>query len=164
QERITGVRVVQLFGRELSERERFDRLNRDHLEAQLRSITVYALYFPVIEVLTTVATASLIVAGAHWVGIGTLTVGTVAAFLQLTRRFFQPLQDLSDKYNTLQQAMASSERVFRLLDTEAGTRDEGRGMKVRDQGPRPSALGSLPSALIGGVTVEFQDVWFAYDL
>ena len=115
-ERLTGMRVVQLFGREASEAERFAALNRSHLDAHLESVTVYALYFPAIEVLTTIALASLIVAAVPRVASRVLTVGTVAAFLQLARRFFQPLQDLSDKYNTLQQAMAASERVFRLLD------------------------------------------------
>jgi ATP-binding cassette, subfamily B, multidrug efflux pump len=148
QERISGVRVVQLFGRESSEARRFDDLNRAHLEAHLRSVTVYALYFPVIEVLTTVAMATLIVAGSSRVRAASITVGTVAAFLQLVRRFYQPLQDLSDKYNTLQQAMASSERVFRLLDTEVGSgRREG---------------GSVTASR--SVTVTFDDVWFAYDL
>src|SRR5829696_2149278 len=119
QERITGMRIVQLFGREALEAERFGELNRGHLQANLNSITYYAIYFPAIEVLTSIALASLIVAGAHRVEVGSLTVGTVAAFLQLVRRFFQPLQDLSDKFNTLQQAMAASERIFALLDTPA---------------------------------------------
>jgi ATP-binding cassette, subfamily B, multidrug efflux pump len=155
QERITGIRIVQLFGREASEAKRFDDLNRGHLQANLDSITYYALYFPVIEVLTTIALASLIVAGAHRVEIGSLTVGTVAAFLQLVRRFFQPLQDLSDKFNTLQQAMAASERVFRLLDEP-----EAVGLASSDapaQGPS-----TIPRRR--GVRVEFDDVWFAYDL
>lgn len=116
QERLTGMRVVQLFGMQWRERERFDALNRDHLRAHLRSITYYALYFPAIEILSSVALAMLIVAGARRVEVGALTVGTVAAFLQMIRRFYQPLQDLSDKFNILQQAMAASERVFRLLD------------------------------------------------
>jgi len=150
QERITGMRVVQLFGREETEAKRFDELNRGHLQANLDSITYYALYFPAIEILTSIALASLIVAGAHRVEIGSLTVGTVAAFLQLVRRFFQPLQDLSDKFNTLQQAMAASERIFRLLDTEAA--DVGSGAATHG---REAAR---------GVTVEFDDVWFAYDL
>src|SRR5687767_2516283 len=98
QERLTGMRVVQLFGREVEERRRFEELNRDHLVANLRSITAYALYFPVIELLTSVALAILIVAGASRVEANVLTVGTVAAFLQLVRRFFKPLQDLSEKY------------------------------------------------------------------
>ena len=150
QERITGMRIVQVFGREATEAARFDELNRGHLQANLDSITYYALYFPAIEILTSIALASLIVAGAHRVEIGSLTVGTVAAFLQLVRRFFQPLQDLSDKFNTLQQAMAASERIFRLLDTEVA--DVGTAVAVRR---REAAR---------GVTVEFDDVWFAYDL
>ena len=116
QERIGGVRVMQLFGREAAERARFEQLNRDHLDANLRSITYYAAYFPAIEFLTTLALAALIVAGAQRVEVQALTVGTVAAFLQLVRRFFQPLQDLSDKFNTVQQAMAASERIFALVD------------------------------------------------
>jgi len=169
QERISGVRVVQLFSREATEARRFDALNRDHLDAHLRSITIYALYFPVIEVLTTAAMAAVIVAGSSRVRAASITVGTVAAFLQLVRRFYQPLQDLSDKYNTLQQAMASSERVFRLLDTE---REPGTG------GSPPKA-GRWEQRLLGttvprspfpvpgsrnGVTITFDDVWFAYDL
>ena len=149
QERITGMRIVQLFGRERQEASRFDALNRDHLQAHLKSIRVYALYFPAIEVLTTVALASLIVAGAQRVEVGALTVGTVAAFLQLVRRFFDPLQDLSDKYNMLQQAMAASERIFRLLDTPVAAVHTERA---------PIPLRAPP------VTVEFHDVWFAYDI
>jgi ATP-binding cassette subfamily B protein len=145
-ERISGMRIVQLFGRERAEAERFAALNRSHLDAHLRSVRVYALYFPAIEILTTVALASLIVTAAPRVAGHVLTVGTVAAFLQLARRFFQPLQDLSDKYNTLQQAMAASERVFRLLDTEP---EDGRGA---------GAIGQPPA----DVTVEFEDVWFHY--
>jgi len=159
QERITGMRIVQLFGREEAEAKRFDELNRGHLQANLDSITYYALYFPAIEVLTSIALASLIVAGAHRVEIGSLTVGTVAAFLQLVRRFFQPLQDLSDKFNTLQQAMAASERVFRLLDTTAA--DVGAAVPM-DPGLRESHVATHVRRR--GVTVEFKDVWFAYDL
>ncbi|MFI5228068.1 MAG: ABC transporter ATP-binding protein [Gemmatimonadales bacterium] len=153
QERISGMRIVQLFGKESSEAARFEELNRAHLDANLASITYYALYFPAIEILTTIALASLIVAAAHRAEIGALTVGTVAAFLQLVRRFFQPLQDLSDKFNTLQQAMAASERVFRLLDTEAA-----------DTGGVPASTRQAPARRPRGVTVEFRDVWFAYDL
>lgn len=158
QERITGMRIVQLFGQESGEAARFERLNRDHLDAHLKSITVYALYFPAIEVLTTVALASLIVAGARRVEVNMLTVGTVAAFLQLVRRFFEPLQDLSDKYNMLQQAMAASERIFKLLDTPAAASVEtAPAVKLL-----PTAFTSKVSRLVP-VTVEFQDVWFAYD-
>jgi ATP-binding cassette subfamily B protein len=163
QERIAGIRVVQLFGRERAEAERFDALNHDHLRAHLRSITIYALYFPAIEVLTSVALASLIVAGTARVDAGVLTIGTVAAFLQLVRRFFQPLQDLSEKYNILQAAMASSERIFTLLDTESGgaAAADGREAQVgraRIVTPPPRPRSSR------GVRVSFEHVWFAYDV
>ena len=168
QERIGGVRVVQLFGREREEGGRFDALNRDHLDAHLRSITVYALYFPVIEVLTSVAIASLLVTGAARVGAETVTIGTLAAFLQLVRRFFQPLQDLSDKYNTLQQAMAASERVFALLDTPADATATGRLRRADGSAAPAMSPGSVTTPAPRdpglGVTVEFDDVWFAYDL
>jgi ATP-binding cassette subfamily B multidrug efflux pump len=169
QERVSAVRVVQLFGRERSEAARFDALNRDHLEAHLRSVRVYALYFPVIEVLTTVAMATLIVAGSSRVRSASISVGTVAAFLQLVRRFYQPLQDLSDKYNTLQQAMASSERIFNLLDTESGIGNRELGIGGHEVGLThsrlpPPAFGGHPPDSLRAVTVEFRDVWFAYDL
>ncbi|HMG13493.1 MAG TPA: ABC transporter ATP-binding protein, partial [Gemmatimonadaceae bacterium] len=150
QERLTGMRIVQLFGQENREAQRFDELNRSHLDANLKSITVYALYFPAIELLTSVALAILIVAGASRVHAGVLSVGTVAAFLQLVRRFFQPLQDLSEKYNILQTAMASSERIFTLLDTVPSVPDKVETVDVRSRG--------------NGVEVTFEDVWFAYDV
>src|SRR3954467_3419405 len=149
QERLTGMRIVQLFGQEKREAQRFDELNRSHLDAHLKSITVYALYFPAIELLTSIALAILIVAGASRVHANLLTVGTVAAFLQLVRRFFQPLQDLSEKYNILQTAMASSERIFTLLDTPPSVPDTARPVGVK---------------AMQGVEVAFDDVWFAYDL
>ena len=152
QERLTGMRLIQLFGREQDEKRRFDELNTAHLDAHLRSIRVYALYFPAIELLTTTALAVLIVAAASGMGSTALTIGTVAAFLQLLRRFFQPLQDLSEKYNILQGAMASSERIFRLIDEPA---DSDAPATSRPAAPARSAGRT-------GVTVEFEDVWFAY--
>jgi len=149
QERLTGMRIVQLFGQEKREAQRFDELNRSHLDANLKSITVYALYFPAIELLTSIALAILIVAGASRVHAGVLSVGTVAAFLQLVRRFFQPLQDLSEKYNILQTAMASSERIFTLLDTVPSVPDKAEPTEIVRK---------------GGVEVAFEDVWFAYDV
>ncbi|HET8769775.1 MAG TPA: ABC transporter ATP-binding protein [Gemmatimonadaceae bacterium] len=178
QERIAAMRIVQLFGREQDEAEGFRKLDRAHLDAHLRSITIYALYFPAIEILTTIALASLIVAAAPRVEGGVLTVGTVAAFLQLARRFYQPLQDLSDKYNTLQQAMASSERVFRLLDEPdgegaapvRGMRGEGGvsrgGAEGNESARRTTEVSDSASARArsaeAGVTVSFEGVWFAY--
>jgi ABC-type multidrug transport system fused ATPase/permease subunit len=153
------MRVVQLFGREHDEAVRFGVLNRGHLDANLRSITIYALYFPAIEFLTSLALAILLVAGAHRVGAGTLSVGVVAAFLQLLRRFYQPLQDLADKFNTLQQAMAASERIFLLLDTEPAVapRADRESVPVLHAGAAGDAEASSR-----GVTIAFEDVWFHY--
>jgi len=166
QERLTGMRLVQLFGMQRAERASFERLNRDHLDAHLKSITYYALYFPAIEILSSVALAILIVAGARRVEVGTLTVGTVAAFLQLIRRFYQPLQDLSDKFNILQQAMAASERVFRLLDEPADARtaesEIGMGLGPGQAIDARSAPIPIPISH-SAVVVKFDDVWFAYD-
>jgi ATP-binding cassette subfamily B multidrug efflux pump len=147
QERLSGMRVVQLFGREADSAARFGALNREHLEAHLRSITIYAVFFPVVEVLTAVAMALLLYYGGLRTIHGTLTVGVLAAFIQLTRRFFQPLQDLSEKFNLLQSAMASSERVFALLDQPVSVLEPARPVK-------------LPQPIRG--EVRFEDVWFRY--
>ena len=147
QERLSGMRVVQLFGREADSAARFAELNREHLEAHRRSITIYAVFFPVVEVLTAVAMALLLYYGGMRALSGTITVGVLAAFIQLTRRFFQPLQDLSEKFNLLQSAMASSERVFALLDQPV-TVDE------------PAEPVRLPQPARG--EVRFEGVWFRY--
>jgi ATP-binding cassette subfamily B protein len=147
QERLSGMRVVQLFGREADSAARFAALNREHLEAHLRSITIYAVFFPVVEVLTAVATALLLYYGGLRTIHGTLTIGVLAAFIQLTRRFFQPLQDLSEKFNLLQSAMASSERVFALLDQPVSVLEPARPVM-------------LPQPVRG--EVRFEDVWFRY--
>ena len=147
QERLSGMRVVQLFGREEDTARRFGVLNRDHLEAHLRSITVYAVFFPAVEVLTAVAMALLLWYGGLRVLDSTLTVGVLAAFIQYTRRFFQPLQDLSEKFNLLQSAMASSERIFALLDEPVMVRE-------------PDVPVALPRPVRGAV--RFENVWFRY--
>ena len=147
QERLSGMRVVQLFGREEASARRFAELNREHLDAHLRSITIYAVFFPVVEVLTAVAMALLLWYGGLRVIDGTLTVGILAAFIQYTRRFFQPLQDLSEKFNLLQSAMASSERVFALLDEPVSV-------------PEPASPARLPRPVAG--EVRFEGVWFRY--
>ena len=147
QEHMAGMRVVQLFGREKETWEGFDRVNADHLEAHLRSITIYAVFLPLMEVLTSVSLALLLWYGGFRSLNGTLTVGILAAFIQLTRRFFQPLQDLSEKFNLLQSAMASSERIFTLLD---------QGVTV----PAPIAPHPLPRPHRG--EVRFEEVWFRY--
>ena len=116
QERISGMSVIQLFGRERDTAGKFRKIADDHLEAHLRSVTYYALFFPVIEVLTAASLASAIAYGGMRILGGSLSVGVLTAFIMYARRFYRPIQDLSEKYNMLQDAMASSERIFRLLD------------------------------------------------
>lgn len=147
QERFTGIRIVQLFNREHSDLERFQTLDDDYLNAHLRSITYYALFFPVIQLFTTVALALIIWYGGGAMIQGAVTIGVLAAFLDYARRFFRPIQDLSEKYNLLQGAMASSERIFRLLDREPAIRDS-------------AVPGSLPADAPG--EIRFEHVWFAY--
>jgi ATP-binding cassette, subfamily B, multidrug efflux pump len=156
QEHISGMSVIQLFDREPDTAARFRKVNRDYLDAHLRSITYYALFFPVIEVLTSIAIASIIVYGGRQILSGTLTVGAIAAFLQYARRFFQPIQDLSEKYNMLQGAMASSERIFKLLDTPVEQQEHPEGAVTP-----PFPASPLPEVRTGG-EIEFRDVWFAY--
>ena len=139
QERFTGIRIVQLFNREEADLERFKFLNNDYLDAHLRSITYYALFYPIIQVLTAVALALIIWYGGGAMVQGAVTIGVLAAFLDYARRFYRPIQDLSDKYNLLQGAMASSERIFRLLDREPAIRNPPRPACSRSPLPERSA-------------------------
>ena len=146
-ERITGIMVVKLFNREKHDARRHAEINQDYLEAHLRSITYYALFFPVIELFTAIALALIILRGGATLLEGAVTVGVLAAFIQYARRFFRPIQDLSEKYNLLLSAMASSERIFKLIDRE---------IEIVDP-PDPVSLGKPVRG-----EIEFQGVWFAY--
>lgn len=146
-ERFTGMRVVQLFNREEMDAQEHHELNLGYLDAHLRSITYYALFFPVIELFTTIALALIVWRGGIENLEEVVTFGVLTAFLLYARRFFRPIQDLSEKYNLLQGAMASSERIFKLLDHE---------IEIQDP-PHPTPL---PTPTRG--EIEFRDVWFAY--
>jgi ATP-binding cassette subfamily B multidrug efflux pump len=146
QEHLTGVAVIQLFNRERRSGEEFDEVNRDHMNAFKKAITAYGWFYPVVEFTSMVALAAILTWGGFRVRGGAITLGVVVAFLQYGLRFFRPIQDLSEKYNILQSAMASSERVFKLLDTEPTVLPP----------PSPRALPDRLSA------IEFDHVWFAY--
>jgi ATP-binding cassette subfamily B protein len=146
-EHITGVRIVQLFNREEADASRLAELNKDYLDAHLKSIRYYALFFPIIQFFTSLALALIIWFGGVRSLEGVLTVGVIAAFLQYAQRFFEPIQDLSEKYNLLQAAMASSERVFKLLD---------HPIEIAD----PDDPKELPVPARGEISLE--GVWFAY--
>ena len=149
-EHITGMNVVQLFNREEKSFRDFDRINAVHKIAYLDSVFAHSLFYPTVEVLSSIAVALIIWYGGHQVLGTALTLGIVAAFIQYAQRFFRPIQDLSDKYNILQSAMASSERIYKLLDTPVAI--ESPAAPVVSQAASPEAG-----------RIEFRDVWFAYE-
>jgi ATP-binding cassette subfamily B protein len=117
QENITGMSVVQMFRREERNREAFARINREHTDANMRQIFYYAVFYPAIELLAALGTALILLYGGSGVLKGAISLGVLVAFIQYSERFWRPISDLSEKFNILQQAMASSERIFTLLDT-----------------------------------------------
>jgi len=150
QENITGMTTVQLFGREALNFDRFDGINRKHADANIESIFYYAVFYPAIEGVSTLATALILWYGGVSVMRGALTLGALVAFLQYSQRFFRPISDLSEKFNVLQAAMASSERIFKLLDEPVTVESASEDRK---KGVRPPSRGHI----------AFEHVWFAYN-
>jgi len=146
QEILSGMAVVQLFNRERKSREQFAKLNRNHMLAFKDAILAFALFYPGVELLATAAVALLFWYGGVWVLAGTIQLGVLIAFMQYAQRFFQPIRDLSEKFNILQSAMASSERIFKLLDEPL---------------PAATPTGLLELRQPRG-EIEFRNVWFAY--
>jgi ATP-binding cassette subfamily B protein len=148
QENITGMSTVQLFRRETLNFARFDEIDRKHRDANIESIFYYAVFYPAVEGVSTLATALIIWYGGGGVVRGTLTLGALVAFIQYVQRFFRPISDMSEKFNVLQAAMASSERIFKLLDEPVAIQSPER--------PTPRPAGALGH-------IAFEDVWFAYN-
>ena len=146
-EHLSGMSVVQLFNRERRAAEQFEEINRANLRAWRDAIFGHALFYPAVEVLSVLAISVIVAYGGSQVLGGTAQLGTLVAFLFWSRRMFQPIQDLSEKYTVLQSAMASAERIFKLLDEPVSITSS----------PQPR---SLPAE---AGRVEFRDVWFAYN-
>ncbi len=146
-EHITGMNIVQLFVHEKLDVRKFMKINADYKKANIDSILYYALFFPVVELLSSTSVALIIWYGGGNVIQGTMTIGVLFAFIQYTEMFFRPIRDLSEKYNILQTAMASSERIFNLLDDET----------IISNTSNPKLLNSSKGE------IEFKDVWFAYN-
>ncbi len=145
QEHISGMSVVQLFNREQRAYQDFEDVNRLHMIAFKDTIFAYALYYPAVELLSALAIALVIWRGGFGVLNGTVTIGVLAMFIQYSQRFWRPIQDLSDKYNILQAAMAACERIFKLLDTA------------------PEIVSPAhPTEGDGSNRIEFEHVWFTY--
>jgi ATP-binding cassette, subfamily B, multidrug efflux pump len=146
QEYISGMSVVQIFNRESKATEEFGRRNRDNMLAWRDAILAYALFYPAVEILSVAAIALIFWVGGLRILSGQLTLGVLVAFMQFAQRFFRPIQDLSEKFNILQSAMAASERIFKLLD-------------------EPLTVTSAPNAITleqPRGEIEFRNVWFSY--
>lgn len=134
QEHLTGMSVVQLFGRERQVADEFSRINAEHRDANVRAIFYYAVYYPAVELITAVGIALILWYGGGRVVQGAISIGALVAFLQYAQRFYQPLSDLSEKYNILQAAMASSERIFRLIDRPVEIESPLEAVRVEARG------------------------------
>lgn len=144
-ENIAGMRITQIFHQQKRRFEHFDRINQDHFRAMLREVRVFAMFRPAVEFFSSLALALIIWYGGGRVVQNTLDFGVLYLFIQYMQTFFQPINDLTEKYNIMQSAMASSERIFLILDTEQ-EKDEP---------------GALPVPEVKG-EIEFENVWFAY--
>lgn len=146
QEHISGMSVVQLFNRQEKEAERFDEINAGHKNAYVKTIFYFSIFWPIVEVLASVAMALVVWYGGAKLLAGDVTFGILLAFIQYVRQFFMPIRDLSDKFNTLQSALAASERIFAVMDEPN-----------QIQNPENPVM---PAERKG--TIEFENVWFRY--
>ncbi len=147
-EHIRGMHVIQLFNKYVYVQNRFDKFNRDTLKAHLKTVYYFALFVPTVEITSAIVIVLLLSYGGRMVTTETITIGVLVAFFQYARRFFRPIQDMSQKFNILQSALASSERIFQVLD-----------MKSRITEPDPDEA-IIPEDIKGEIT--FKNVWFAY--
>ena len=147
QEHVSGMNIIQIFSKEKDEESKFADINAGHRKANIDSIFYYAIFYPIVEILSSFAIALIIWYGGGQVIQSNMTIGVLFAFIQYTEMFFRPIRDLSEKYNIMQTAMASSERIFKLLDNET----------FIDDPDVPKTLQKFEG------NVEFKDVWFAYN-
>lgn len=146
QEHISGMTIVQLFSREKATFDKFDGINTDLRSAHFRSVLYYAVFYPTVEIIGALSVGLLFYYGGRMIGAGSLSYGELVLFVYLVERFFYPIRDLSEKYNILQASMASSERIFKLLDTPPAIADTVRA--------RP------PEKFAGAI--DIKNLWFAY--
>jgi ATP-binding cassette subfamily B protein len=146
QEHITGMNIVQIFGSEDAEYQKFEEINADHRDANIRSILYYSIYFPVADVISAAGTGLVVWYGSKQILQQDVTFGTVTAFVMFVNLFFRPIRQLADRFNTLQMGIVSTDRIIKLLDSDDYTANDGT---------------LNPTAVKG--KVEFKNVWFAYN-
>ena len=145
QEHITGMKIVQVFAREKQEMENFKKINRLHRDAHIRSVLYYSVFFPVVEIIAAASIGLMVYYGAIGVISDRFSVGVLVSFILYINMLYRPLRELADKFNTLQMGMVSSERIFKVLDTDDSTPNTGTIKEVEIKGK-----------------IEFRNVWFAY--
>ncbi|RYD83689.1 MAG: ABC transporter ATP-binding protein [Sphingobacteriales bacterium] len=146
QEHITGMQIVQVFNREDKEEEKFRQINANHRDANIRGVMAYAVFFPVIEVLSSISIALIIWWGAKGIISASVTPGVLLMFIMFINLLFRPIRQVADKFNTLQMGMVAADRIFKVLDMTDNIPDKGE---------------NAPDVLPG--KVEFKNVWFSYD-
>ena len=146
QERVTGMKIIQIFNREEVEMSHFEQMNKLHRNAHIRTVWAYSIFFPVVEMLSAASIALLVWWGTKGVIAGYTTLGSLMAFILYIYMLYRPIRQLAERFNDLQMGMVSSERVFKVLDTEAFI--ENKGTFVKDK--------------LDGI-IEFKNVWFAYE-
>jgi len=146
QEHLTGMSIVQIFNREETEMEKFKAINKDHRRANIKSIWYYSVFFPVVEILSSASIGLLVWWGAKGAINGQVSPGSIVAFIMCINMLFRPIRELADKFNTLQLGMVSSERIFKVFDTDAVIENKGT---------------LIPKDIKG--KIEFRNVWFAYN-
>lgn len=145
QERVTGMKIIQIFNREAVEMDRFKAMNKLHRNAHIQTVWAYSIFFPVVELLSASSLGLLVWWGTKGVLAGYTSLGNLMAFILYIYMLYRPIRQLADRFNTLQMGLVSSERVFKVLDTESNIQDTGSVKKQRFDGE-----------------IEFKNVWFAY--
>ncbi len=147
QEHVSGMNIIQIFHKEKEEQKRFSQINNDYRVANIKAIFYYAIFYPGVELVSSIAIGLIIWYGGGEIIRSSLTIGTLFAFLQFNEQFFRPIRDLSEKYNIMQTAMASSERIFKLLDNKTFVKNPENPIRIEN---------------IKG-SIDFKNVWFAYN-
>lgn len=146
QERVTGMKIIQIFNREKVELSRFEKMNKLHRNAHIQTVWAYSIFFPVVEMLSAASLALLVWWGTKGVLAGYTTLGNLMAFIMYIYMMYRPIRQLADRFNTLQMGMVSSERVFKVLDTDSFIENKGTFSKPKLEGE-----------------IEFKNIWFAYN-
>jgi ATP-binding cassette, subfamily B, multidrug efflux pump len=146
QEHLTGMKIIQLFNRQEEEYLRFKEINKDHRQANIKSVWYYSIFFPVVEILSAISIGLIVWWGAGEVIKEQVSFGNLVAFIMYINMLFRPIRELADKFNTLQMGMVSSERIFKVMDEDQLTADNGTISNYNIKG-----------------SIEFRNVWFAYD-